>query len=194
MIEESFKIAQAVLLSLGGGSLIIFAFSNWLGKVWADRLMTKEKAAYAQELESLRNKLTQETESYKIKLKKSEFIFQKEFEATSEFVSYKYSIIPTFNHPDMDGEDVLCHIAEQFDKIELFLDSFISQYGAIFTSEVKDYINKAKNIAGSEKFMTNDIGHSVYPDAKIDEANELYKIMYKIEEILIEQILSQSTT
>jgi hypothetical protein len=95
-LSEMFKLVGAILVSLGGGAAIIFGFSNWLGKVWANRLMEKEKATHARELESLRNQLTQDTESYKVKLKKSEFIFQKEYEAVSEFVLLKRSFLPTF--------------------------------------------------------------------------------------------------
>ncbi len=48
--EEVFKITTAFLSSLGGGVLIVFAFSSWLGKVWASRILNKEK----DELEKLR--------------------------------------------------------------------------------------------------------------------------------------------
>ena len=41
--EEVFRISTAVLTSLGGGAVIIFAFSSWLGKVWAVRILEKEK-------------------------------------------------------------------------------------------------------------------------------------------------------
>ncbi|EPC3543473.1 hypothetical protein ACRZCT_003096 [Aeromonas hydrophila] len=74
-LKELLEIAGVILGSLGGGAAIIFGFSSWLGKVWANRLMEKEKAEHTRELESLRNRLTQDTESYKVKLKKSEFIF-----------------------------------------------------------------------------------------------------------------------
>ena len=37
--------------------VIVFALSNWLGKIWADRLMQKERQDYAIQLEQLRNSL-----------------------------------------------------------------------------------------------------------------------------------------
>jgi hypothetical protein len=51
---EAFEVAQAVLLSLGGGSLIIIGFSTWLGKVWANRILEKDRNNYAQEMESIK--------------------------------------------------------------------------------------------------------------------------------------------
>lgn len=44
-------------MSLGGGALIVLALSNWLGKVWANRLMASETARHSQELERLRASL-----------------------------------------------------------------------------------------------------------------------------------------
>jgi hypothetical protein len=51
---ETFEIAQAVLVSVGGGSLIIFALSSWLGKVWANRILETDRNRYAQDMESIR--------------------------------------------------------------------------------------------------------------------------------------------
>ncbi len=61
-LAEYFKIAAAVIGSVGGSALIIGGFANWLGKVWADRLMAKEKASHDQALEELRDKLRLSTE------------------------------------------------------------------------------------------------------------------------------------
>ena len=54
MSTEAFEIAQAVLVSVGGGSLIIFALSSWLGKVWANRILETDRNRYAQDMESIR--------------------------------------------------------------------------------------------------------------------------------------------
>lgn len=68
----AFEIAGAVLFSLGGGGVIVFAFSNWLGKVWADRLMSAETAKHDKELEQLRAALQtqadQKSQIYKQKI------------------------------------------------------------------------------------------------------------------------------
>ena len=37
-VEDVLSIAATILTSLGGGAFIVFTLSNWLGKVWADRL------------------------------------------------------------------------------------------------------------------------------------------------------------
>jgi hypothetical protein len=60
--EETIKIATTILLSLGGGGIIVFALSSWLGKVWANRIMAEERAKYERELTELRAKLEMENQ------------------------------------------------------------------------------------------------------------------------------------
>lgn len=43
--EDIFKIVTAVLGAVGSASAIMFGLSSWLGKVWASRILQKEKAA-----------------------------------------------------------------------------------------------------------------------------------------------------
>ena len=49
--EDAFRLSTAVLASLGGGAAVILGFSSWLGKIWASRILNKEK----HELEKLKN-------------------------------------------------------------------------------------------------------------------------------------------
>jgi hypothetical protein len=66
--EETIKIATTILLSLGGGGIIVFALSNWLGKVWANRIMAEERAKYERELTELRLKLEKDNQENLSKL------------------------------------------------------------------------------------------------------------------------------
>jgi hypothetical protein len=191
LLKEILEISGVVLGSLGGGAFIIFGFSSWLGKVWANRLMTKEKAVYAQELESLRNRLVQDTESYKIKLKKSEFIFKKEFEAASTLVALKRSFMPTYNYPDKDWYEACDEIAQGFHKIEQKLNTFLANYGAVLQKEVKDLIDSCITIATVNKFEVE--GPNVSRESN-KAADELYKKLEETEKGLLNQVHSQSST
>lgn len=62
VIATTFGVAGAIILSLGGGGAIILGLSNWLGKVWADRLMETERAKHSAALERFRDELRRETE------------------------------------------------------------------------------------------------------------------------------------
>lgn len=190
-LKDLFALSGVILASLGGGAAVIFGFSSWLGKVWANRLMTKEKAEYAQELESLRSRLTQDTESYKIKLRKSEFIFQKEYEAASEFVALKRSFLPTYSHPDMDWHEACDEIAHAFHEIEIALGAYLSKHGAVLKPEVKELLSHAIGVAGENKFEVTSLE---VPSSANKAASELYEKLEKAEECLLAQVHSQSST
>ena len=51
---EIVELAGAILGSVGISAAIIFSLSNWLGKVWADRILEEDKAKYQRELERLK--------------------------------------------------------------------------------------------------------------------------------------------
>lgn len=60
-IRDALEVGSVVLASLGGGALLVFSMSNWLGRVWADRLMQAERAKHDAELEQLRAQLHTKT-------------------------------------------------------------------------------------------------------------------------------------
>ena len=55
--QDAISIGGSIIASLGGGAVIVFALSNWLGKVWAERLMQRERHEYATQLERQQNSL-----------------------------------------------------------------------------------------------------------------------------------------
>jgi len=63
---DLFKLAGAILTSIGGAAIIIFALSSWLGKVWANRILEKDKLHYQTELEKIKNKLQQESQNQQL--------------------------------------------------------------------------------------------------------------------------------
>lgn len=65
-IEDVFAVSAAILSSLGGSALIVAAFSSWLGKVWANRILETDKLKYASEIEAIKSELYRETERQKI--------------------------------------------------------------------------------------------------------------------------------
>jgi hypothetical protein len=46
--KDTFEVAAAVIASLGGGGAVVYAMSGFLGKLWADRALEKQKQDYAQ--------------------------------------------------------------------------------------------------------------------------------------------------
>ena len=52
--NDAFKIITAAITALGGGAVIVFAFSSWLSKIWASKILEKDKFKYNKELEELK--------------------------------------------------------------------------------------------------------------------------------------------
>ena len=202
-LSDVFAISGSILASIGGGTAIVFGFSNWLGKIWANRLMEKEKAEYSKEmekerafhtreLEMMRNSFLKETESYKIKLKKSEFLFEKQFEAASELVALRRSFLPEVSSPDMDWEDVLDHYVFSSKVIEKNLGEYLSRHGAVLGEDVEEKISKCRGLAAWNKF---EIG-TYYEDSSKgkDEAEKIYKILNEATELMLSKVNAQTST
>lgn len=52
------KIGSGVLISLVMNGGVLFGLSSWLGKVWANRILEKEKAKFATELSKLQSQIS----------------------------------------------------------------------------------------------------------------------------------------
>ena len=55
--ETVFKFVAATMASISTGGAIVFALSSWLGKVWADRILAKEKQRLESDLEKTKREL-----------------------------------------------------------------------------------------------------------------------------------------
>lgn len=189
--SEVLEIGTAVLVSIGGAGLVLFGLSSWLGKVWAERILTKEKQKYTEDLEEFKQRLAIETESHKVKLKKSEFMFSKEYEAASKLVSINRDISPNYSHPEMDWYDACDHMALDFEKTERILHQFLKEHGAILPAGVKNLITISYGIASKNKFGTEN-------GEVLTDANAYAEIMHghlkQAEFEMIQQIQAQVST
>jgi hypothetical protein len=66
-VDQVFTICISIVTGLGGGAVLIWALSSWLGKVWANRLLEKDRLRYNRELEVVRNELGRASQEYLIK-------------------------------------------------------------------------------------------------------------------------------
>ena len=64
-ISELFSVAGAALLSLGGAGVVLVGLSSWLGKVWASRILEREKAELSKSIEATKAELTRSIEHEK---------------------------------------------------------------------------------------------------------------------------------
>ncbi len=64
-MQNVWEIVSSIILAFGGSSVIILGMSNWLGKVWASRILEKEKTNLTKELEDYKLTINKQLEEYK---------------------------------------------------------------------------------------------------------------------------------
>ena len=104
-MKEIIQTALAILGSVGVGGAIVAALSSWLGKVWAERLMAKETAAYREELERLTKQLERKNYVSKVRFDAEFAIYRELCALTDEMERAVYMLFPAqVDHVPKDEE------------------------------------------------------------------------------------------
>lgn len=85
-MTKAIEIATAIIVSIGGAGAIILGLSSWLGKVWANRILEREKAEHSKEIENYKSRLELELQKYNYLNDKATHISKKQYE--KEFQIY----------------------------------------------------------------------------------------------------------
>ena len=141
------QYVAAVMLSVVGGGGIVLGFSKWIGELLANRYV-----------ERVKHELQQEIESYRTKLKKSEFLFQKEFEAASEFSNLRLRLLPRMHHPDEQWSEAVDRFGRDLESVEVEIARFLSAHGAALQGPVLDLVRKVHIEAEYGKFEFDEFG------------------------------------
>jgi hypothetical protein len=79
-IVDAWRVALAVLASLGGGGVIVVLLSSWLGKVWANRILEQDRLKYSTAMEKLKSELDRTTRLFQAEIEKTIFVTKTHFE------------------------------------------------------------------------------------------------------------------
>lgn len=178
-------IVASFIVSLGGGGAIVFGLSKWIGNILADMYVERAKG-----------EIQQEIESYKTQLKKSEFLFQKEFEAASQFISLHRRFLPRYPHPDDPPYEPYRDFACNLGEVEKALRQYVETYGIALQ---KDVLNRlattiGKASAGKYEVGSEDMQGPVVSEDGYRLVDEVLKELKEIESELWEAVRSQSST
>lgn len=66
--KDVVEVGAAVITSLGGGGALVLWFSNYLGKIWADRALEKQRHEYSQLNIAFQNQLDMATRRLQVEL------------------------------------------------------------------------------------------------------------------------------
>lgn len=180
--NEIYELAGAIVISVGGAAVILTGIFYWMANILKTRIVEKVKA-----------ELQAELERQKTKLRKSEFIFQKEFEAASAFMALRRKIIPDYSHPDMDFHEACEKMASDFGKVARQLTEFVSIHGAALNKRSLELLNASQVLAETNQFeLAHEGAHYTPNSTAIKAAEELWDNLKNIETSLVEAVHSQA--
>jgi hypothetical protein len=165
------KVVLGVIASLGGGGAIVLGLSGWLGKVWAERLMEKERHEHAQALESDRAKYAKELEALKAKYEQTHRRLQNELDKTiyghqlktqTEFNALMelWKKVPPLESAlhwarmasVLSGADAASLRMDQLTEATKNLQSLLSDFGPFVDARIYENLKKMISIANEEYF------------------------------------------
>ena len=82
-VAEVFELAGAIVASLGGSTVLVIGLSGWLGKVWAGRIMERERTALTLSIENVKAELVRSIEHDKAELARLQDAHRAELEELS---------------------------------------------------------------------------------------------------------------
>lgn len=189
-----------LILKSAGGIAIVWVVAGFLGKLvskyFADSALEgrkaelqkeveKHKTELGQETEKLKAELSKDSETHKWKLKKQEILFEKEFEAASEFFKLHRKLQPKFRHPDMEHDDAMEDVVDAFSDSEGKLDSFIALHGPVLSDKNRKSLDACRQIASIHQFAPG--GGSDMREANI-EAEKFLNRLEKVEALFVEEL------
>jgi hypothetical protein len=86
-MDSTLTAVISIISGAVGGSAAVSGLARWLGDRWLGKLLEKEKAEYAGELERIKKEFAQELEHYRARLDRSTFVTRAHFE--TEFTAMK---------------------------------------------------------------------------------------------------------
>jgi hypothetical protein len=115
-MKQIFEVATAMLASLGGGTAILFGLSSWLGKVWANRILEKEKAEHNKEIEHYKSELNRELtrigkiQDKELYISKAQYdneykIYQEIWGKMHECIVFSKKLYPTFENMPIEEKE-----------------------------------------------------------------------------------------
>jgi hypothetical protein len=165
------KIVLGVIGSLGGGGAIVLGLSGWLGKVWAERLMEKERHEHAKVLESDRAKYGKELEELKAKYEHTHRRLQAELDKTifghqlktqTEFNALRelWKTVPPLENALLwiralsFGSEVPKSYLDHLSETKNNLQSVLSDYGPFVDVRIYETLQKMVSVADKERIKT----------------------------------------
>lgn len=148
----SWDDALKVVGTLGGVGVISAGIAAWIGNLVSSRVVEKQKAKLAEQLETHKDTLLREADRNRLMLKRQELMFERELAAATAFLKVQGSVVPDPWAPDLDWCDAQERIAENLCSLDRDLKELLDQHSVSLSNEARQLIGSAKAIANSGSF------------------------------------------
>jgi hypothetical protein len=144
--ETVWRIAGAIIISVGGAGVLVVGLSSWLGKVWATRIADAERARLAKDVEGYRSELQHLLDDRRDALTRKRDIYARLVTSMRVFLGGSRSVSP--------------------DEKQAFLEAF--DHASLWASE--------EVAATLVRFLETSVRHSHQPGAvSVDEFKNAYR-------------------
>jgi hypothetical protein len=184
---KPWELFITIIAMLGGAGVVAGGVAAFVAKFFSDRMLEKQKAELGQETERLKGELVKDTETHKLKLKKQELLFAKELEAATEFFDLHRQIESKYRHPDMEWDEALTDVVEDFGSTEDRLQKFIAKYGPVLSDANRKGLELCMSMASNDRFTAAGVGHGDMKTAK-ESAEELLETLKQIEDLFVKEL------
>lgn len=204
--ESTVNLFGAVIVTLGGSSAIVFGLSSWIGKIWATKLMEKDKSKYTKEIETLKNelqtKMTKMEHFHKISEQTYQSLFNAKIATYNDLLYEKteyYKIInedEAFEMMDYPPEvyyDFFVKIRKIIDENRLYISNELSDKYDVLYYKIAPYIRKLgldEYHAEANNVPPHDFQESTYHDMVSNTSKESSEVLDQID-IDVKQIKSK---
>jgi hypothetical protein len=165
-MHSALDLSWKLIGQLGGFAVVVAALSAWLSRIWAEKILEKDRQHYREELERLKGTYEAANKSVQAELDKRVHVyrvqFETEFKALSEIWakitdlrSDMGSIRPFIDH-NVEGEDVVEKYRRRllrFSKTLAELKTLVFKYAPFYPQNIYDKLWELLNLAGREEFM-----------------------------------------
>ena len=148
-MSAAFEIATAILFSIGAGGAIVFAFSSWLGKVWANRILEKEKLEYSEMLANISQRLDFQLHSSKAVFDAEFQIYRELWDAANKLKHIALNIRPWHGQSEMTTEQIDTNYKYLQQELDAF-DLFVNNHKPFFAPAIFDALSQLQNAASIE--------------------------------------------
>jgi hypothetical protein len=155
-VSEVFEIAGAILVSVGGATAILFGFSSWLGKVWATRILDRERSKYSEQLEAIKHRLELQLHSGKQVFDAEFAIYREVWAAASQLCAVTIGIRSGLAPSTLTEEEHKERYRQLQDALRTF-ELFVDSNKPFFAPEIYEALSRLQSLASAEnkRAMTN---------------------------------------